>query len=81
VRNPALVPQRAKRDAVLVAVRTATPDAKAVCPQDRVNRQVHAERPNQLWVSDFTCVSTWQGMVYVASWRGFRRLRLCSAIS
>jgi len=25
-----------------------------------------AERPNQLWVSDFTYVSTWQGFVYVA---------------
>ena len=34
---------------------------------DRVNRQFKAERPNQLWVSDFTYVSTWQGWVYVAS--------------
>ncbi|WP_343878713.1 IS3 family transposase, partial [Cupriavidus pauculus] len=25
-----------------------------------------AERPNQLWVSDFTYVSTWQGWPYVA---------------
>jgi putative transposase len=117
LRNPALVPQRVKRDVVLVdqvqrihranlqvygarkvwrqlhregvavarctverlmrlkglqgarrgkVVRTTTPDAKAACPQDRVNRQFHAERPNQLWVSDFTYVSTWQGMVYVA---------------
>jgi transposase InsO family protein len=117
LRNPTLVPQRARRDAVLVdqvqrvhranlqvygarkvwrqlhregvavarctverlmrlkglqgarrgkAVRTTTPDAKAPCPLDRVNRQFHAERPNQLWVSDFTYVSTWQGMVYVA---------------
>ena len=117
VRNPALAPQRARRDATLVdhvqrvhranlqvygarkvwrqlhreglavarctverlmrlkglqgarrgkVVRTTTPDAKAACPQDRVNRQFHAERPNQLWVSDFTYVSTWQGMVYVA---------------
>ena len=33
---------------------------------DRVNRQFCAERPNQLWVSDFTYVSTWQGWVYVA---------------
>ncbi|KRB18961.1 transposase [Rhizobacter sp. Root16D2] len=49
------------------AVRTTTPDAKAPYPLDRVNRQFHAERPNQLWVSDFTYVSTWQGMVYVAS--------------
>ena len=27
---------------------------------------IRAERPNQLWVSDFTYVSTWQGWVYVA---------------
>ncbi|WP_272469912.1 DDE-type integrase/transposase/recombinase, partial [Escherichia coli] len=25
-----------------------------------------AERPDQLWVADFTYVSTWQGVVYVA---------------
>src|SRR3546814_1357121 len=25
-----------------------------------------AERPNALWVSDFTYVSTWQGFAYVA---------------
>jgi transposase InsO family protein len=47
-------------------VRTTVPDAKAPCPLDRVNRQFKAERPNQLWVSDFTYVSTWQGFVYVA---------------
>jgi transposase InsO family protein len=35
-------------------------------PLDRVNRQFKAQRPNQLWVSDFTCVSTWQGFAYVA---------------
>lgn len=34
--------------------------------EDRVNRQFVAERPNQLWVADFTCVSTWQGFAYVA---------------
>jgi transposase InsO family protein len=48
------------------AVRTTIPDPKTPCPLDRVNRQFHAERPNQLWVSDFTYVSTWQGWVYVA---------------
>ncbi len=48
------------------AVRTTIPDLKAPCPLDRVNRQFRAERPNQLWVSDFTYVSTWQGWVYVA---------------
>ena len=47
-------------------VRTTVPDAKAPCPLDRVNRQFKAQRPNQLWVSDFTYVSTWQGFVYVA---------------
>ncbi|WP_375140804.1 IS3 family transposase [Inhella proteolytica] len=46
--------------------RTTVPDSKAPCPLDRVNRQFRAERPNQLWVSDFTYVSTWQGWVYVA---------------
>jgi putative transposase len=48
------------------AVRTTVPDPKAPCPLDRVNRQFRAERPNQLWVSDFTYVSTWQGWAYVA---------------
>jgi len=47
-------------------VRTTLSDAKAPCPLDRVNRQFKADRPNQLWVSDFTYVSTWQGWLYVA---------------
>ena len=47
-------------------VRTTTQDKAAACPLDRVNRQFKAERPNQLWVSDFTYVSTWQGWLYVA---------------
>jgi transposase InsO family protein len=47
-------------------VRTTVSDMKAPCPLDRVNRQFKAERPNQLWVSDFTYVSTWQGWLYVA---------------
>ncbi|GAC1529443.1 MAG: hypothetical protein NVS2B4_07790 [Ramlibacter sp.] len=42
-------------------VRTTISDSKAPCALDRVNRQFRAERPNQLWVSDFTYVSTWQG--------------------
>ena len=46
--------------------RTTISDMKAPCPLDRVNRQFKAERPNQLWVSDFTYVSTWQGWLYVA---------------
>ena len=47
-------------------VRTTIGDARAPCPQDLVNRQFSAQRPNQLWVSDFTYVSTWQGWLYVA---------------
>jgi putative transposase len=47
-------------------IRTTNGDAKAPCPLDRVNRQSRAERPNQLWGSDFTYVSTWQGWLYVA---------------
>ena len=34
---------------------------------DLVKRRCAADRPNQLWVSDFTCVSTWSGFVDVAS--------------
>ena len=47
-------------------VRTTVSDKAAPCPLDRVNRQFQAARPNALWVSDFTYVSTWAGFVYVA---------------
>ena len=47
-------------------VRTTVSNTKAPCPLDKVNRQFRADRPNQLWVSDFTYVSTWQGWLYVA---------------
>ncbi|HCD5735550.1 TPA: IS3 family transposase [Escherichia coli] len=46
-------------------VRT-TISRKAIAAGDRVNRQFVAERPDQLWVADFTYVSTWRGFVYVA---------------
>ena len=35
-------------------VRTTMADSVQACPLDRVNRHFHADRPNQLWVSDFT---------------------------
>ena len=47
-------------------VKTTWPDKALPCPMDRVNRQFRATMPNQLWVSDFTYVSSWQGFVYVA---------------
>jgi transposase InsO family protein len=47
-------------------IRTTISNSSAPCPLDRVQRQFKAERPNALWVSDFTFVSTWQGFVYVA---------------
>ena len=47
-------------------VRTTIPDVNAACPLDHVKRQFKADRPNKLWVSDFTYVSTWQGWLYVA---------------
>lgn len=47
-------------------VRTTIPDTHAERPRDLVQRNFTAMRPNQLWVSDFTYVSTWRGFVYVA---------------
>jgi putative transposase len=47
-------------------VKTTISDKATPCPRDQVNRQFRAERPNALWVSDFTYVSTWAGFVYVA---------------
>ena len=47
-------------------VKTTAPDKAAPCPLGHVNWQFRAERPNVLWVSDFTYVSTWTGFVYVA---------------
>jgi transposase InsO family protein len=45
---------------------TTTPAATVERPLNRVNRQLRASRPNQLWVADFTYVATWSGFVYVA---------------
>jgi len=45
---------------------TTIPAKDRICPRDRVQRQFEADRPNQLWVADFTYVATWRGFVYVA---------------
>jgi putative transposase len=48
------------------AVKTTRADPSNANPRDLVKRQFTAEHPNQLWVADFTFVSTWQGFAYVA---------------
>jgi putative transposase len=65
--------RRLMRDLGLVGVvrgrawtTTTQADATAARPADLVDRHFVATRPNQLWVSDFTYVATWQGFVYVA---------------
>ncbi|WP_425299808.1 IS3 family transposase [Pseudomonas asplenii] len=47
-------------------VKTTQADPDNANPRDLVKRQFTAERTNQLWVADFTFVSTWQGFAYVA---------------
>ena len=67
-------------------VQTTVPDLLADRPQDLVQRNFTATRPNELWVSDFTYVATWRGFVYVAfvtdvfsrrivGWRASRTMR------
>ena len=46
--------------------RTTIADDSAALPGDLVKRDFRAERPNQLWVADFTYVATWSGFVYTA---------------
>ena len=41
-------------------------DDAADRPQDLVERNFTATRPNQLWLADLTYVATWRGFVYVA---------------
>lgn len=46
--------------------RTTIPGAQAQRPRDLVDRDFTAEAPNRLWVSDFTYVMSWSGVIYVA---------------
>jgi transposase InsO family protein len=46
--------------------RTTVSDPSAQRPADLVQRNFTADRPNRLWVADFTYVATWRGFVYVA---------------
>ena len=45
---------------------TTVADDSAERPSDLVDRVFEADRPNKLWVADFTYVATWAGFVYVA---------------
>jgi transposase InsO family protein len=45
---------------------TTVGNLKAPCPLDKVNREFKVQRPNALWVVDFTYVHTWAAFVYVA---------------
>jgi len=67
-------------------VRTTWSDPAAANPLDRVNRNFTAQPPNQLWVSDFTFVSTWQGYAnvpfivdvfsrFIVGWRVSRNMK------
>jgi putative transposase len=64
--------ERLMREMRLVGVRrgkrvvTTRSYTKAARPADLVQRRFRPVAPNRLWVADFTYVSTWSGMVYVA---------------
>jgi putative transposase len=44
--------------------RTTTPDPRALRPPDLVDRDFTAERPDALWVADFTYLRCWEGLVF-----------------
>ena len=46
--------------------RTTIADPAAVRRPDLVQRQFSAERPDQLWVADFTYLRCWEGLVFFA---------------
>ena len=45
---------------------TTRADRAAFRPPDHVQRHFRADRPNELWVVDFTYVPTWSGMAFTA---------------
>lgn len=47
-------------------VRTTIADKSAKTATDLVSRNFYADRPNELWVADFTYISTWEGWCYTA---------------
>jgi transposase InsO family protein len=67
-------------------IRTTVSDCSTPCPKDLVKRQFTAERPNALWVSDFTYGTPsqrsppgWGVKLLEHVWNaGLRRSRSCS---
>ena len=64
--------ERLMRSAGLQGIRrgrqfvTTKSDPAAARPPDLVDRDFTAQRPNQLWIVDFTYVATWSGMAFTA---------------
>ena len=48
------------------STRTTIRDERVRPASDLVDRNFHAEKPNQLWVADITYVPTWAGFLYLA---------------
>jgi len=48
------------------SVRTTARKPGALPAPDLVNRDFTADRPDQLWVADITCIRTWAGFLYLA---------------
>lgn len=46
--------------------RTTTSDPEGRHRPDLVDRDFSAERPNELWVADFTYLRTWEGVVFLS---------------
>jgi putative transposase len=44
--------------------RTTTPDPAASRPPDLVDRDFSADRPDALWLADFTYLRCWEGLVF-----------------
>ena len=62
-----LMHERGMRGATRAKKRfTTRPDPAAARAPDLVCRDFTADRPDALWVADFTYCSTWSGIVYVA---------------
>ena len=46
--------------------RTTIPSSTPISADDLVHRNFSADRPDKLWLSDFTYIRTWEGWSYLA---------------